>query len=73
MELDTKEFGLAIAKRRNVMRISQEALAERASIHRTYVSQIERGIKVPTLTVLFSLAAALECYPSELLREIETG
>ena len=73
MELDAKAFGLAVAKRRTGLRISQETLAERASVHRTYISQIERGIKVPTLTILFSLATALACNPSELLRDIEDG
>lgn len=39
--------------------ISQEELADRAGIHRTYVSGVERGIRNPTVTVLEKLAAGL--------------
>jgi transcriptional regulator with XRE-family HTH domain len=35
---------------------SQEAFAEEAGIHRTYVSDIERGARNPTITVLEKLA-----------------
>lgn len=49
------------------MRLSQEALSLNADVDRTYVSQIERGIKNPSLLVLSSLADALEKDVSELL------
>ncbi|MDP3631601.1 MAG: helix-turn-helix transcriptional regulator [Phenylobacterium sp.] len=38
---------------------SQEELADQASIHRTYVSGVERGVRNPTVTVLEKLAIAL--------------
>lgn len=38
---------------------SQEELAERASLHRTYVSGVERGVRNPTVTVLEKLARGL--------------
>ncbi len=44
---------------------SQEELAFRAGIDRTYASQIERGIANPSLSIICALADALEC-------EIET-
>lgn len=37
---------------------SQEELADKASLHRTYVSGVERGIRNPTLTVLERFAKA---------------
>ena len=39
---------------------SQEELAERAQLHRTYVSGVERGVRNPTLTVLERFAGALK-------------
>jgi transcriptional regulator with XRE-family HTH domain len=39
---------------------SQEEFADRAGLHRTYVSGVERGIRNPTITVVEKLATALE-------------
>jgi len=39
---------------------SQEELADRAQLHRTYVSGVERGVRNPTVTVLDRLAKALK-------------
>ena len=39
--------------------LSQEALADKAGLHRTYISQLERGLKSPTVDVLDALARAL--------------
>ena len=39
---------------------SQEELAHRASLHRTYVSSVERCVRNPTLTVLDKIATALD-------------
>lgn len=64
-------LGRTISKLRQDLRLSQEALADRAGIHRTYVSQLERGIKSPTLAVLIKIARALDTKPSRLLRSIE--
>jgi transcriptional regulator with XRE-family HTH domain len=52
-------FGLAIRRHRELLRISQEELAERAELHRTYVSGVERGTRNPTLDVMQRLADAL--------------
>ena len=46
---------------------SQEDLAEKADLHRTYISGIERGVRNPTLTILFKLAQALGVAPSVLV------
>jgi transcriptional regulator with XRE-family HTH domain len=47
---------------------TQEDLAERAGLTTTYVGQVERGDKVPSLTVVLKLALALEVTPSDMLR-----
>lgn len=46
---------------------SQEALADEASLDRTYISGIERVVKNPTITVVERVAAALGCRLGELL------
>lgn len=46
---------------------TQEDLAEAAGLTSTYVGQIERGDKVPSLTVVLKLARGLSTSPSELL------
>lgn len=61
----------ALIRYRHTSQLSQEELADLASIHRTYVSQIERGLKMPTLAILFKIANALKVKPSDLVQEIE--
>jgi transcriptional regulator with XRE-family HTH domain len=46
---------------------TQEDLAERAGLTTTYVGQVERGDKVPSLTVVLKLSLALEVLPSQML------
>ena len=66
-----KALGKVLARYRTNTKISQEELADIAGIHRTYVSQIERGLKSPTLSVLFKIAKALNTTASNLITEIE--
>jgi transcriptional regulator with XRE-family HTH domain len=47
---------------------TQEDLAERSGLTTTYVGQVERGDKVPSLTVVLKLSLALEVHPSEMLQ-----
>jgi transcriptional regulator with XRE-family HTH domain len=46
---------------------SQEELADRAGLHRTYVSGIERQIRNPTITNVARIAAALGCAIGDLV------
>jgi transcriptional regulator with XRE-family HTH domain len=64
-------LGRTIGQLRQKLGLSQEELADRAGIHRTYVSQLERGIKSPTLAVLIKIARALGIKPSRLVRSVE--
>lgn len=66
-----KALGRVLVKYRIIAKISQEELADRAGIHRTYVSQIERGLKSPTLSVLFEISKSLNIKASGLIAEIE--
>lgn len=51
-----KKFGLRVRQLRETRGWSQEDFAEKADLHRTYVSGIERGTRNPTLTVLERIA-----------------
>ncbi|MEB3278384.1 MAG: helix-turn-helix transcriptional regulator [Lyngbya sp.] len=66
-----KTLGQVIAKYRKIANISQEELADRTGIHRTYVSQIERGLKSPTLSILFEISKSLNTTASSLIAEVE--
>ena len=64
---DVKQrFGKAIRRRRRELDLSQEELAERAELHRTYVSDIERGDRNPSLENIEKLAKALNIRVSDL-------
>ena len=61
MALDLKTtLGAAIKTERSSLGISQEQLAERAGLHRTYVSDVERGVRNPSISTVERLADALE-------------
>lgn len=49
--------------------VSQEALALAADVDRTYVSQIERAVSNPSVSVIVKLSIALEIDIQELFKE----
>lgn len=48
-----------------------QALAEAADMSQTYVSNLEVGLKVPSLTTVIRLAAALGCKVTDLVRPFD--
>lgn len=52
-------IGRNVKARREALKLSQEEFADRAKLHRTYVSGVERGVRNPTVTVLEKFARAL--------------
>ena len=62
-------IALVVKTRRGQLKLSQEDLADKASIDRTYASQIERAIANPSLTVLCNLANALDLTLAQFLGE----
>lgn len=55
-----KQFGAAVRLHRDLLGISQEELAGRAGLHRTYISDVERGARNVSLESIHRLATALE-------------
>ena len=73
MAADMKLFlGNAIKQQRSALGISQEELAARAGLHRTYVSEVERGERNPSITSVEKLAQALEISLSSLFNPAGT-
>jgi len=68
-----ERFGTVVKFRREALGRTQEDLAAAAGIHRTYLSDVERGSRNPSLVVLEKLAAALSWSLAELFEGIETA
>ncbi len=64
-------FGLAVRRHREKTGLSQEAFADVAGIHRTYVSSIERGKVQVSIAIAQQLATALQVPLSRIWRELE--
>ena len=65
------EFGLLLRCLRKEKNLSQQELAYKADLDRTYISLIERGQRTPTIETLFKLSKALELDPSSLIKKLE--
>lgn len=64
-------FAQNLARRRRRAGLSQEELGVRASLHRTEISQLERGLRVARIDTLVKLAGGLSISPAELLEGID--
>ncbi len=64
-------FGDNLTRVRRQADVSQDELSVRASVHRTEISQLERGLRVARIDTLVKLAASLEASPAELLLGID--
>ena len=67
MKLDYCEIGRRIARRRKSLGLKQAEVEERAELSYKYLSNIERGISIPSTEVIMRLAIALETTPDEFL------
>jgi transcriptional regulator with XRE-family HTH domain len=65
----SKLFGLAVRGKRLDTGLTQEALAELAGLHPTYISMVERGVRNPTLEASAQIAKALKIGLPELIAE----
>lgn len=71
MKTFEQALGKVLAERRLEAKLSQEALAAMCDVHATYVSQLERGLKSPTVRTLRTIARALRVPAAELLTQAE--
>jgi transcriptional regulator with XRE-family HTH domain len=67
-----KAVGRVVQQKRASLGLSQEQLARRARLHRTYVCDLEHGSRSVSLITLFKLAEALETEPISLVEAAQT-
>ena len=67
----TRHCGENLRRGRGWARMSQEGLACRAALHRTEVSFLERGFRVPSIETLLKVAAAVEVPEGRLLDGVD--
>ena len=66
-------FGRRLRELRKAKGLTQEALAEAADLSGNYISDLELGLKVPSLTILVRLSEALDIGTPELLSDFTRG
>ena len=70
-ELEAKRsFGRRVRTKRRAAGLTQEKLAERAGVHRTFITQIEYGTTSPTLWTIVRLAWGLDVPPGTLVDDL---
>jgi transcriptional regulator with XRE-family HTH domain len=72
MSREAEMFGAALKRWREKRGLTQEGLAHKAGISASYASHVERGEKVPTLTIILRLAGALDISACQLLSDFDT-
>lgn len=65
-----KELGENVRTRRLKAGYSQEEFSNKAGLHRTYISQLEQGLRNPTYVTIEKIAEALKCSVEELLGKV---
>lgn len=66
-----RRFGLAVREHRKAKGFTLAALAELAECSDRHLSDIEHGLKSPTLSTICAIAAALEIAPSDLVEHCD--
>ncbi len=66
-----KAFGRSIRSLRKQRGLSQDSLADAADLSRNYISDIERGVRNPSLLALVGLSRALRVPLRDMLEDVE--
>ena len=69
-ELYTASLGRVLRSQRKEKGLSQEELAHRVGLDRTYISLLERGLRQPTLGTIVKISSALEIPPEDFVAEL---
>ncbi|MEC1524805.1 helix-turn-helix transcriptional regulator [Neobacillus niacini] len=64
-------FGKTVKRLRKERKLSQEKLADLSGLDRSYISILERNLKLPSLYTILALAAGLGIKASEFIMEME--
>ena len=64
-------LGDALLEARTGTGMSQQELADRAGVHRTYISDVERGVRNVTVVTILRMCSALNVTPSVFFRLAE--
>lgn len=64
-------FGQVLKELRDEHGLSQQQLAFDSELDRTYISLLERGLRLPTLGTIFKLAEVLKLSPSDMVARVE--
>lgn len=65
-------FGQVIKQLRTERGFSQEKISFESGLDRSFISQLECGIKQPSLVTIFQLARALQISPARIIESVET-
>ena len=66
-----KEVGDTIRELRKEKHLSQEKLADTIDSHQVYISEIEKGIKQPSLTIINNIAKAFDISLTHFMSRVE--
>lgn len=64
-------FGIVLKKYRKLNGLSQEQLAFKSDLDRTYIGLLERAERQPSITTIFKIAKQLNIPPQELIKEVD--
>ncbi len=67
----TAEIGSRIRHHRRERKLSQEKLAEKSGLHPSYIGQLERGEKKPTIDSLYKITKGMDLSVSDFLKDLE--
>lgn len=65
-------FGKLLKEHRTQKELTQQQLADYAGMDRAYISELERGLLMPSLDTVFRLATVLKVKPHILIEKLDT-
>lgn len=73
MDINFKMLGKMISKRRRELGLKQNEMAEKADIANNYLSNIENGRSIPSITTFATICSVLNCTPNDILLGVMTS